>query len=74
MNQGLERTDYDPFLGITQVATLCGVTAKTVTRWLARYQFPPPVQAVPRGRLRWKQSTIEHWLESRTCKAPVAGR
>jgi predicted DNA-binding transcriptional regulator AlpA len=61
----LEPGPVDAVVGIRQVALMCGVSAKTVSRWLSCGRFPPPVQAVPRGRLRWKRSVIERWLESR---------
>jgi predicted DNA-binding transcriptional regulator AlpA len=56
---------YERVLGISEVALMCGVTTKTVCRWLSKGRFPAPIQAIQRGRLRWRQSTIDLWLESR---------
>ena len=52
----------DEVIGMRAVALLCGTTAKTIHDWLRLGAFPLPMQAVPRGRLRWKRSAIEQWL------------
>jgi predicted DNA-binding transcriptional regulator AlpA len=54
--------EEDPVIGTPAVAVLCGTTTKTIRDWLRRQAFPAPMRALPRGRLRWRRSTVEAWL------------
>jgi predicted DNA-binding transcriptional regulator AlpA len=62
-------TTADEVIGMRAVTAMCGTTAKTIYEWLRRRAFPAPMRAVPRGRLRWRRSTIEEWLASSTVNA-----
>lgn len=50
-------------IGDEVVATLCGVSARTIRRWADTGLLPPPVR-VP-GVRRWRRADIEAWVEQR---------
>ena len=58
----------DPFLSEREVIAMLGVARSTLRRWMADGTFPRPIKlsAGPRGRVAWRQSTIEHWVASRS--------
>jgi predicted DNA-binding transcriptional regulator AlpA len=47
-----------------QVATLCGVTTRTVFRWLEAGILPNEIRigGNPKSPIRWKKTDIEAWL------------
>lgn len=44
------------------VATLCGVSERTIRRWADTGLLPPPVK-LP-GVRRWRRAEIEAWVEA----------
>jgi predicted DNA-binding transcriptional regulator AlpA len=56
------------YLTSTQVASLLGVSAKTISAYKARGQMPPPDRIYGRTPL-WRHSTIEAWRG--TLRTPV---
>jgi len=53
----------DPLLSISTLAQHLDVSPKTVRRWVGVGHFPSPDHRIPGGRMRWRQSTLELWLE-----------
>lgn len=50
-----------------EVAALCGCSARCITRWRKRGDFPPPLRLGPR-MLRWRRDVVESWLRQRGAK------
>jgi excisionase family DNA binding protein len=48
-------------LTIAKVQEVCGVSRRTVYRWVADGLMPPPVRIG--GSLRWRVSQLEIWVQ-----------
>ena len=49
-----------PHLGAAEIASLLGVSDRTLARWVAAGRFPRPVRY---GRRRiWEQDTVTAWI------------
>lgn len=61
----------DGIVGVTGISDLTGVSAPTVTRWVANGLVPPPDFVTARGRSLWLSGTITAWVTTtnalRTC-------
>ena len=60
------------YIGIVEVARMCGVSRWTIGNWVARCIFPEPYEFA--GRRLWERDEIEVWLakpswETRRVKA-----
>ena len=53
----------DALIDETQLAAMCGCTRRTIRRWIAANQLPPPIR---QGRRRiWLAGRIVDWLHAR---------
>ena len=55
-------TAQNPLLGITQTEKITGIKRKTLRRWWEKNKFPKPTDF--NGRLYWRESTINTWLNT----------
>jgi excisionase family DNA binding protein len=55
----------DRLLSLRQVAEYLSVNPRTVTKWLEAKRFPRPLRlgGKRRSMLRWRLSTIDHYLQ-----------
>ena len=58
----------DPYVkslwSISDLSAHLGRSPKTMHRWRERGYMPQPDLKLPGGALRWKDATIERWLQS----------
>ena len=54
----------DRLLTRPEVETRCGITRSTIYRMMRAGQFPEPVKVGP-SAVRWPESEIEEWLNTR---------
>jgi hypothetical protein len=47
------------FFAKQDLAERYSTTTRSIERWLARHQFPPPDIELPNGHKRWSDATIE---------------
>lgn len=53
-------------LNIHQIAAMCGVSARTISRWRVRGDFPETIRLPGiAGNPRWRARDIEAWIDSR---------
>lgn len=50
-----------------QVASLLGVSVRTVTNWVAKGKFPPPAKIF--GYPRWKEEDVLKYVEKQFAEA-----
>ncbi|MCM3882143.1 helix-turn-helix domain-containing protein [Frankia sp. R82] len=55
----------DPLLSYSEIATIAGVSAKTMRNYRAAGRFPPPDELPAPDRPRWRRSTVLDWLATR---------
>jgi excisionase family DNA binding protein len=61
------------YVTAAQVAEQLGVSVKTLRRWVAAGDFPPPISK--RGHVqRWRAKTVEDWGNRREREAEKAQR
>ena len=58
----------DTLLTQREVTELLSVTARTIQRWLANGDFPPPIKLSNRI-IRWRRDDIDSWLTCRVAPA-----
>jgi predicted DNA-binding transcriptional regulator AlpA len=51
-------------LGLTEVATLLGVSKRTASRYASRDDFPAPAADLAMGPI-WFESDVRSWLETK---------
>ena len=56
--------ETDRLLRISEVAKICGLSAVTIWRLRKTGAFPAPLQVGPRA-VRWRESALREWIESR---------
>ena len=61
----------DRLLTAKEVCEITGFSATTIYSWMNAGQFPSSVRMGPRA-VRWWQSDVEAWLESRPHTREVA--
>lgn len=54
----------DGMLRISEVSELTGLSRPTIYRRMRDSDFPRPRQMGPRA-VRWSESAVRHWLETR---------
>ena len=60
---GKERPMIDRILRIGEVSTVTGLSRSTIYRRMAEGQFPQSVK-LGKGRVGWRESEVQEWLES----------
>lgn len=55
---------HDRYLTIADICLQLRVHPKTLLRWRRAGQFPPPIELAP-GSLRWRESHVQEWVDSR---------
>ena len=55
----------DPMLTTREVAELLGVDVQTIRAWTKRDDDPIPVVRLPDGRMRFRRSALEAWIDGR---------
>lgn len=50
----------DELAGLSEIAQMLGVTKRTVQRYMARADWPDPVERLATGRV-WRRVDIEAW-------------
>jgi prophage regulatory protein len=58
------RRGVDPVLRIGEVQTALSYSASQIYRMVKAGGFPPPLRLGP-GRIGWRQSVVEHWLQDK---------
>ncbi len=59
-----DRKRVEMLLTRRQVEEKCGISTSSIYRLLAAKQFPEPIRISARG-IRWPESELQRWLESR---------
>lgn len=54
----------DKLLSTSELLAYLGVSRPTLSCWIQRGNFPPPIQCSPR-RFAWRASEVEQWLHRR---------
>jgi predicted DNA-binding transcriptional regulator AlpA len=47
-----------------EIARRLGVSPRTLSFWVMRGDFPPPDVRVGMRSIRWKESTLNDWIEA----------
>ena len=61
-------------LDVRAVAQAIAIGERTLWRWIATGLFPEPDLAVGRKYRRWKQETVDRWVENQAAAALRAHR
>jgi prophage regulatory protein len=61
-----------PIVGVAAVCAALNVSKPTLYRMIRRGDFPRPIQVSP-GRVGWKRSDIQRWIDVRSALANCSG-
>lgn len=64
MTQQEQRTDFDRFMRIPEVAHVTGLSRSTIYNCVEDGTFPAPVRLTARA-IAWKESEIREWMDNR---------
>jgi len=64
MSRADQREGKSLLVGAPVVATLLGVSVRTVNRWVAEGELPPPIKTPGNGVRMWRRRDIEQWVDA----------
>lgn len=54
-------------LAVGDVQKLTSLSRATIYRYLVEGRFPRPIRLSPRGRVAWRLSDVEAWIDQPLC-------
>lgn len=58
--KGEQISPTDRYIGMSEVAKLCGISRTTIKRLMAKHQFPPSIY-LTESREVWIESDVQEW-------------